>query len=330
VSTWGQLRFQLQAGSPGGVSLDLIDEWLNGRYTAVLQSNAWQGAKAHATIATTAAYRSTTDSATFTVGSASVTGAGGTNWLVARIGQKMYRPGDTATYTVTAVGGVAALTLDRAYEGNGEAVGTAFAGSAYVFMQNIYALPADCRSVVTILNPSTGLPLDEYTQDGLNASAGARTLVGDPAAFAVADDSAETSPPVLHQVELYPPPLTARGFALEYIRDAAVWDGSSTNKSPLPWVTDQVLLQGVRADMATYLAGQAAAAGQLGAAQAHLATAGRYQSMYQAELQRILRVEHQERLGAQRFSMAPRFTRHRLARGTRGQRTWGPGQGGPN
>jgi hypothetical protein len=125
--TWGQLRLQLQIGVPG-VSLDLLDEWLNSRYQQVLEATDWMGLIGHATLATVAAYQSGTDSVTLTVGSATVTGAG-TAWTSGPAGLRFYCPGDEAIYTVDAVGGAGTLTLDRGYEGLGiDPAGTVYTG----------------------------------------------------------------------------------------------------------------------------------------------------------------------------------------------------------
>ena len=313
--TWGQLRLQLQTSAPA-VSLDLLDEWLNTRYEQVLEATDWQGLKAHATIQTVAAYQSATDTVTLTVGSNAVTGVG-TAWTSAITGLQFYRPGDTVIYTASYVTATS-LLLDRGYEGNGsDAPGTVYAGSAYVTMQNVYALPSDCSSIVTVLNPVSGLPMQGMTKDGLDASVGPRTTVNDPGIYAAYDDSAETNPPVLHQIEFYPPPLRARGCDLEYRRAALGFDGGNTSGSPLPFVSSTVLLAGARADIAIHMEKMGKAEG--------------YELAFNVELARLLRVEHTQRRVKTAMKMASRFVRHRLARVDRGYgRGWGPGQGGPN
>lgn len=326
--TWGQLRLQLQIGA--GISHDLLDEFLNARYEQVLTATEWSGLKYHGTIQTQAAYQSTTDTVTLTVGSTAVAGVG-TAWTSAITGQRIYRPGDTAYYTATYVGATS-LTLDRAFEGNGiDAAGTVYSASAYVFMQHIYALPSDARSPVTILDPVTGSPMGELSKVELDASAGPRTLVGDPKVFAPYDDSAETTLPVVHQVEFYPPPLRARGFPISYVHAAVGFNGSNTTAGPLPWVTMSVLLHGCRADIQVHLAAQSAAAGESGAASAHMMVAKGHEGKFQEELARMLKVEYCERRKKTPMKMADRFTRHRGERAIRGYgRGWGPGQGGPN
>jgi hypothetical protein len=312
--TWGQLRLQLQTSAPG-VSLDLLDEWLNTRYEAVLGATDWQGLKAHASVQTAAAYQSTTDTVTLTIGSNAVTGAG-TTWTSGITGRRFYRPGDTVIYTATYLSGTS-LTLDRVYEGNGtDADGTVYAEAAYVMMTNLYTLPPDCQSVVSVLNPISGLPMNSFTAEGMDASAGPRTLVGDPRAWDANDDTPETAPPVLHQIEFYPPPLRARGFALEYLRAAIGFDGANTSGSPLPFLSSAVLLHGVRADIQLHLKDFTAAKG--------------YEALYQDELARLLRVEHQQRRKKTAVKMANRFTRHRMGRGAAAGGWRGGTPGGAN
>jgi hypothetical protein len=315
--TWGQIRFQLLQSTPG-LSLDLLDAWLNSRYEQVLESGDWTGIHARSILETTAAYQSATDSVTLTVGSTAVVGSG-TAWTrAATQGFKFYRPGDTALYTVTAWTDATHFTLDRPYEGNGvDATGTVYAGAEYVLMQNVYALPPDCRSVERILDPVTGYRLAQLTPGELDAAAGTRTLIDDPQSFAAIEDQPESigySPQ--HQVELYPPPRLARGFTVEYVRAPYGFDGTNQTASPLPFVSQSVLLFGVRADIATHLG--------------KLPQAAAYEAKFQEELLRLLRIEHTQRRAKPTLHMADRFTRHRMARSGRGfNNAWGPGAGGP-
>jgi hypothetical protein len=314
--TWGQLRLQLQTSAPD-VSLDLLDAWLNTRYTSVLAATDWSGLKAHAAIQTQAAYQSTTDSVTVTVGDGGATGAG-TAWTSAIVGQRFYIPGDTVTYLADIFVSATELYFDRVYEGKGsEPAGTVYAGSPYVLMQNVYTLPADCSSIVSVLDPITNLPLEPFTKDGLDQSAGSRALVGYPKAWAPYDDSPEASPPVLHQIELYPPPLQARGFPLEYLRNANQFTGENTSASPLPFIGSAVLLLGVRADIALH--------------QEKFPKAAGYEAQFEKELARLLLVDHALRRVKTSVKMADRFTRHRFARTARGRGTgWrGSNPGGP-
>lgn len=301
--TWGELRLQLQTSAPG-VSLDIVDEFLKTRYAQILGFRQWTGLKKHGVIQTTAAYQSSTDTVALTVGSATVAGTG-TSFSSAYVGMKFYRPGDTAVYSVTAVASGTSLTLDRAYEGVGsDAAGTAYPGSAYVFMQNVYALPSDCRSVIEAINPITGRPMDEFVKEDADQSWGPRNTLSNPSAWAFYDNSAESAPPVIHQIEFFPPPQFARGIPIEYRFIAAKFTGDNTIDSPLPWVEYSLILLGCRADLRAYLEDYAGA--QV------------YEAKFQAELDRMALRDEVERKKSGRIQMAPRFTRHRLARASRG------------
>jgi hypothetical protein len=328
MSTYGQLRFLLQTQF-SGVPVDLLDGYLNGRLEQVLEAGDWTGVKYHTTLQTQAAYQSAADTVTLQVGLATVAGQG-TAWTKALVGQRFYQPGDTAVYTVIAVASAISLTLDRPYEGRGpDLPPTQYLLASYVFMQNIYTLPPDVRTVVSILDPVSGLPLQKFSKDNLDASVGPRTLINDPQSYAVYDDSNEATPPVLHQVEFYPPPLYARGFPVEYLHSGTGFDGATTNASPMPWISDSVLLEGCRADICMYLAGEAATPAQ---ANVHIAQADRYEKKYLTELAKLLMEEHARRRQKTALQMAPRFVRHRMTRAARGWGlTWRGGTpGGPN
>jgi hypothetical protein len=312
--TWGQLRFQLQTSMPG-VPIDLLDEWLNGRYEQVLGSTDWTGLHYHTSIQTAAAYQSIADSVTLTVGSSAMVGVL-TVWTSAdTLGMKFYRAGDAALYTVVAWNSANSITLDRPYEGNGvDAAGTVYSGAEYALCQNVYTLPADVGTVVNVLNPDTGLPIHSFSKAGLDASAGPRASVGDPVAWAPVGDTDEGAPPVLHQIEFFPPPRFACGIPVEYIHVSAGFDGSNTGSGPMPWLGNSVLLYGCRADGYAYLAGKAQDANEKAT---YLQLARFHEAKFGEEKARILRVEHQQRRQSVQMRMAPRFTRHRLNRAGR-------------
>jgi hypothetical protein len=302
--TWGQIRFQLLQSTPG-IAHDLLDGWMNSRYEQVLEAGDWTGIHARATIETQAAYQSTTDSVTLTVGSATVTGAG-TTWTNALIGQKFYRVQDNALYTVVGFTNATTLTLDRPYEGHAaDAPGAIYAAAAYVFMQNVYTLPADCRSVERMFDATYEYPMRQLTPGEFDASNGPLTKIGDPQVFCEIEDQAEvigTAP--LHQVQLSPAPRYARGHIVEYLRYAFNFNGLNLTQSPLPFVSQSVIVYGVRADIAMH--------------QNKIQQAAAYESKFKEELARLLLVEHSQRRAKPTLRMASRFTRHRVARVTRG------------
>jgi hypothetical protein len=235
----------------------------------------------------------------------------GTTWTNAIIGQRFYSVGDVALYTVTTWTDAAHFTLDRPYEGRGiDANGVVYAGSGYVFMVYVYPLPADCRSIERILDSLTGYPLKQFTPAEMDASAGPLTMVGEPQSWTEIEDTAEViGSPTAHQVQLYPPPLLARGLTIEYLRNAFYFNGTNLAQSPLPFISQAVLMFGARADLAI-------AAGKL-------AQAAVYEAQFKTELQRLLLVEFAQRRAKPTMRMADRFTRHRLARVLRGDNLHG-------
>lgn len=304
--TWGRIRWLLLASAPG-ITIDLIDSWLNCRYEQVLEATDWTGIHAEATIETLGAIESgTADSVTLTVGSASVAGLG-TAFTPNLVGRRFYVPGDNPVYTITACASPTSVTLDRPYEGKAnDAPGVAYPGSAYVIMQHTYPLPADCRAIERLFDSTYQYPMQEMTPGELAETNGPVTHLGDPQIYAMVEDTPEiiNGPPPVHQVQLSPAPRYARGHTLEYLRDPYRFTGINLTQCPLPFVSTSVLMSGVRADIALY--------------QGKLPTAAMYESQFKLELSRLLQVEHSQRRAPGTIHMASRFVRHRWARVVRG------------
>lgn len=320
MSTWGQIRLLLSKSSPG-VDQELIDGYLNSRYEQILEAADWEGIKEEATVETTAAYQSTTDTANFTAGSTAFTLSGAV-FQPAWVGMKLFVPGQTVNYTI-----VDTLQLDRPYElPSSSATAT---GQKYTIFQDVYDLPDDCRTVVkdSVMNPQTGFPMTQLSRRQLDRSAGIPVTIGYPEIFAVHGDSPETDTPILHQIQFYPPPQSAWGIAIEIVRSGAGFDGTNTGDGPLPWISDTALKEGVEADICAYLAKQ-----EPEKAAAYLMVAKAHEAKYQEEKLTLLRVEFQQRRPQASLMMATRFTRHRLERAARGLRTeWRGGTpGGPD
>lgn len=302
--TWGQLRFNVLQSSPG-ISITLVDEWLNSRYEQVLEATDWTGIHARATIETQAAYQSGSDTVTLTVGSDAVAGLG-TAFTANLVGMRFYAAGDNPIYTVKAYTDATHITLDRPYEGRAnDAPGAVYPHMAYTFMQNVYPLPADCRAIERLYDATYQYPMQEMTPGELAESNGPVTHLGDPQIFAQIEDTPEViGAPTVHQVQLSPAPRYARGHVLEYLRDPYRFTGINLTQCPLPFVSTSVLMYGVRADIAAY--------------QGKMQQAAAYESKYKQELNQLLQVEHSQRRAPGTIRMAPRFTRHRLERAVRG------------
>ncbi|GEM_PF-2899540 len=328
MMTWGQLRFNLQTGAPG-VSPDLLDGYLNERYEQLLEACKWKGIDYRTTVQTIAAYQSVADKVTLTVGSINVTGVGTTWTQPATNGMTFYVPGDTVVYTFTWLTSTSG-TLDRPYEGNGiDPAGTSYPNRSYVFMQDVYALPADVGTIIEVINPVTGFTMPRMTDEELNRSSGTRTLVQDPVTWAPYDDTNENiTATVSHQIRFYPPPLNARGIVVKYGHVVNGFDGSNTNASPLPFISNSALLSGCRASIETYLASKTTGAEMA----AHLNAAKVYLAEWNVEFNRLLLLEFSQRRKKTPMKMASRFTRHRVDRAAKGMLNYWRGgtPGGPN
>ena len=238
MSTWGQLRLLLQKDGPG-IDPDLLDGYLNTRYADVLDRYPWKGLEVETTFETTAAYQ--TGTVNVTQGSDAIAGVG-TTWTPAMSGMKFVALATDAVYIFTYVSATSA-TLDRNYE---DASNTA---APYWIFQDEYVLPAATKNVISLQSPVTGRPLDDCTKGQLLRPVFRPGFPGTPEAFAMAADTNEDAPPVYHTLQFYPPPLTARGYPMRYTKATAGFDGVTTTGSPLPFVSDNAILCGCRADI---------------------------------------------------------------------------------
>lgn len=287
--TWGQLRFQLGQSAPSGVGPDLIDEFLNIRYSAILDFFPWKGLEVETYLQTVASY--TTGTITATQGSPAIVGVG-TTFTAGMTGYRIQVQGRTELYRFTYFSPTTG-TLDRPFEG------TTIPGATFILFQNIYALPPDCKTILEIDCSVTGLPLQQFSKMGLSAAIGPRVCVGDPTMYAVDADSAESTPPVLHAVELYPLPQTAVGLPFRYAKAALSFDGDSPSLYPLPFVSTQCLLNGVRADIRMHLKDYAGA--QL------------YEAKYESDLRVMVRVD-EARKGPKAPKLPAHYTNYRQRR----------------
>lgn len=243
MSTWGQLRLLLQQDF-GGISPDLIDGYLNTRYGDVLDRWPWKGLEVETILQTTAAYQ--TGTVSLTQGLNTATGTG-TVFTPAMTGMRFQALTDNTVYTFTFVSATAG-TLDRNYEG------TTNAAATFWIYQDQYPLPAGTKTVLSVVNPVTGLPLEDWTKgqtiEGLSTWSGFPQACPQttPQAYALAADTNENTPPVYHTLQLYPPPATSAGYPVRYQKATAGFSSPNTNAGPLPWISDNVLLCGCRAD----------------------------------------------------------------------------------
>jgi hypothetical protein len=296
--SWGQLRLLLIAGAPG-ISPDLLDGYLNLRYGRILDFYPWTGLEAETTLQTAAAY--TAGTVTVSLGSDAIVGVG-TAWTNALTGFGFQIGNGGAWYTATITGLTTAM-LGRDYEGDS---GTAL---GYSLFQNVYTLPADLKVILSITGSPWGEEnLLEWSGAQMEQSEDGMAL-GDAVYYALGEDTPETSPPVLHTVELYPAPLLARGYSLRYTKAAFGFTGENTADSILPWVSDECLLNGCRADIQAHLASQVNAENPA----AHLQSARGYEALFGLGLAAMVRQDNLRR-PQRAMGMDRHYTRHRIRR----------------
>ena len=289
MATWGELREELVMEFPG-IDLSLLANWLTRGYEEILDSLQWVLLEGDSILQTTAPY--TTGTVALTLGSNAVTGTG-TTFTSGMTGRRFWAGGE-AVYTFTqtsATGG----TLDRPWEGATNAT------AGYSIFQARYQLGLAVKNLSAVQNPQLGADLKRLTS-GEMARMQLAYQTGQPMYWAPAADTDETTPPVYHQIDLYPVPNSSVGLPFQYVLSPYGFDGSNTSSSPLPWVSTNAIVAHARARCLRSL-------GKFAEAQAELMS-------YRAGLQQMILMETQRR-PPDRIQMASRFTRHRQDRSTR-------------
>ena len=299
--TYGMLRLQIQKESIG-VDLELLDGYIQDRYTEILDSLSWKRQEAESVIQVPDSYAVGTITAT--LGSNAITGAG-TTWTADMNGRMIRVDNQSEYYQFTYVSPTTA-TLDRNFE---HATASAL---AYRIDQAVFLLPSDCR-VLRSVKPfhDRVRPLDRISPGELDRLAGSRTTYGTPRYFAQTWDNF-CDPPQM-QVELYPVPNSpdsasaSLSFVADYVFDAAVIDPTATSASLLPWVRPAVIKAGVRADVLML-------AKDYNGAEV-------YDARFKELLGTMARINAQQR-GPQEIRMAPEYRRRGSTHRHRLNRPW--------
>jgi hypothetical protein len=170
--TFGEIRLQLEKLCPG-IDQELIDGWINARYTEILDSLPWKRAESESVFQIPASYNIGT--VAVSQGSANVSGTG-TTWTEAMNGRYIRINSGTEYYLFTWVSATSA-TLDRPYEGStssitGSAIGAA--GSGYAPGDLFYIEGGNGLAWGTVLTVSAGGGVTGYAIDnsGNNYSTG--------------------------------------------------------------------------------------------------------------------------------------------------------------
>jgi hypothetical protein len=258
--TYGQLKLRMVQMFPG-LSLDLIEGWINDRHAEILGELPWSHQDVQGMLITTAPY--TTGTVAVTNGSAAVTLTTGT-WTTAMTGRAFRVTGRSEFYEFTRVTDTTG-TLDRVYEG------TTSSAAGYSIFQHIYPLPADCRLLNEDAFSDALGGLKRFTHAQLNESDPSRKATGTPQGWASYMD--DNSVPPRMQVELWPIPDTATGIPFTYSADAD--DLTATSTIIKVWMQPSALVEGVTALIKRHLkdyAGAQLAAVAAGAALKNMRT----------------------------------------------------------
>lgn len=240
--TYGQIRLRLQKLLPG-TDLELIDGWIQDRYTQILDMLSWKRQEAESVIQSPLSYA--TGTVTCTQSSSAIVGSGTTfsaamNGLMIRIDNK------SEYYQFMDVDATNA-TLDRPFEASSAA------GLTYRIDQNIFLMPSNAR-IVRGVRPlhNRGIPLHIVQPDELNRLSPSRNFYGTPK-YACPTWDNFSDPPQL-QVELFPVPdcpdssSNLLSWSVDYIFDASDLDPEATSTSLLPWIRPAALIAGVTAN----------------------------------------------------------------------------------
>lgn len=285
MATLGDIRFRITKAFPG-LDQDLVDGWINDRYTEILDALPWKRLEQTAVIQTIAPYEA--GAVTFTAGSSQVTLTGGA-FTAAMTGRAIRAVGaDTEEYYEFTYVDPATGALDRAYEGT---TGT----YSFAIFQTIYQLPSDAKIVSAAQVFDAPQPMEQWSSAKLRATAPNRIARGEPRVWAPVPDG-NTTPPTM-QIEVYPVPDKVYGIPVTYTAEQGALTASSATL--LPWTRPAAMVAGVTADVWRH--------------KDNIALAREYDARFVALVGEMLRIDAKQRPPAQ-LKMAARFVRHRIQR----------------
>jgi hypothetical protein len=236
--TYGQLKKRLVAAFPG-ISLDLIEGWINDRYAEILGELPWTRLNLQANLQTIAPY--STGTVAVTLGSAAVTLTAGV--FTAAMTTRAFRAaGRDEFYRFTYVSATTG-TLDRVYEG------PAATAATYVIFQNVYVLPSDCRLLEDDAFSTSWGTLTRMAHGQLNDADPTRAVTGKPQIWASYMDDSSTPP--LMRIELVPYPDLAIGIPFTYAADAG--ELTDTGTIIKVWLQPSALVEGATSRIKAHL-----------------------------------------------------------------------------
>lgn len=236
--TYGQLKLRLTQAFPG-ISLDLIEGWINDRYQEILAELPWTRLTVMSVLQTTAPY--TQGTVTVTQGSNTVGLLGGA-WNQNMDVHCFRVSGDPDFYEFHYINATTAA-LDRAYDG------TTKAGAAYSLSQSVYVMPTDCRFLQDDAFNSPLGPLTRFTHQQIDAFDPQRMQTGTPRAWCSYMDS-DNVPPQF-QVELWPQP--DKVMSLPFTYQSTGGDLTSEDQILQVWMQPAALVEGVTSKIKAHM-----------------------------------------------------------------------------
>lgn len=274
--TLGQLRIRLMKQFPG-LDPDILDGFIQDRYSEILQELEWSRIETTAILETTAVYEVGTASVAF--GSNAVTTTGGM-WSASMTGRGFRVVPRPEIYEFTYQTPFTGL-IDRPYEGPSDPAAT------YKIFQFVYPLPDNCR----LVNDDSFAPLERVSHE-------TGTSYGEPQIWqSYMDDN--SNPPRM-QVKLYPIPTLAVGIPFTYVAEEDA--PTSGSVAFAPWMEpSSAMFEGVAAKIWRIPMFLNLAASQLSMSVAEKAL-------------NTMKASDAARQGVQKLEMADYWVRHRVRR----------------
>jgi hypothetical protein len=302
--TYGEIRLHLQKALPG-VDEELIADWIQQRYTRILDSLSWKRQETESVLQAPASYAIGTITAT--QGSQVITSDGTTPTVFTNaMTGRMIRIGGTGEYYQFAYVSATLGNLDRGYEGPDTTA------TSYRIDQNVFLLPSNARILrqVTPLH-NAEKPLEIVPPSELNRISANRNTYGTPI-YACPTWDNFSDPPQL-QMELYPVPdcpdssSFTLSWAIDYVYEEADIDKDATSVSLKPFVRPACLIEGVKAD----------AMGPRPGWPGDMSASELYEGKYDKLLEQMQRINAQQR-GPQQIQLADNLKRRGRPRYGRG------------
>jgi hypothetical protein len=212
--TFEQLWKRLLVHIPG-LPRPLAEEFINEAYSNALSYTDWSRLRGNGDFIIPDAY--TTGTISTTQNSTTVTGAA-TGWTSALVGRQLIIGGGGPYYTITDVGGLTTLTLDRPFADADQT------NVAYQIVLALVEVPDDFIGFWTVWDPTNNWQLNRgMTSEDIDRFDAKRTSTGTPWVVAGTTPAADGS----RRFELWPRPTTARYYPYVYERRPALMSAAS-------------------------------------------------------------------------------------------------------